>query len=240
MGHLVRAASLAMLGISIASASAAAAVLVVRSSGPSAKAFPAGKALTDSQSISLKANDMLVLLDSRGTRTLRGPGTFSASASAAASGSAISAVTAQNNNRRVRIQAVRGGPTGATRGRNVWQADLARSGTVCVASPADLGLYRAGASGEADAIVKDETSGKSSAVHFEPGQSIASWPDDLPVASGGKFRVTGVGSTPTMLEIRMLSPVPAGLEGMAQSFIRNDCQAQLDVLIDTFTSPSAS
>jgi hypothetical protein len=38
----------------------------------------------------------------------------------------------------------------------------------------------------------------------------------------------------------MLAPVPAGLEGMAQSFIRNGCQAQLDVLIDTFTSPSAS
>ena len=31
--------------------------------------------------------------------------------------------------------------------------------------------------------------------------------------------------------------MPAGLEGLAQSFIRNDCQAQLDVLIDTFASP---
>ena len=37
-----------------------------------------------------------------------------------------------------------------------------------------------------------------------------------------------------------IQPVPAGLEGLAQSFIRNDCQAQLDVLIDTFASPSAS
>jgi hypothetical protein len=39
---------------------------------------------------------------------------------------------------------------------------------------------------------------------------------------------------------RLIQPVPAGLEGLAQSFIRNDCQAQLDVLIDTFAGPSAS
>jgi hypothetical protein len=39
---------------------------------------------------------------------------------------------------------------------------------------------------------------------------------------------------------RWISPVPAGLEGLAQTFIRNDCQAQLDVLIDTFASPTAS
>ena len=29
-------------------------------------------------------------------------------------------------------------------------------------------------------------------------------------------------------------------DGLAQQLITNDCQAQLDVLIDTFTSPTAS
>ena len=237
MGRFVRA-SIAAIALATTSY-AAAAVLVVRSSGPSSKVYPPGKALADNQAIALKSNDMVVLLDSRGTRTLKGPGAFSASASAAASGSALSAVTAQNNNRRVRIQAVRGGPTGATQGRNVWQADLGRSGTVCVASPADLGLYRASASREADITLRD-SGGKSAAVHFEPGQTIASWPSDLPVVSGAKYKVVGNGPQPTVIEVRMISPVPAGLEGMAQSFIRNDCQAQLDVLIDTFTSPSSS
>ena len=238
MGSFVRASVAAIIALSSTSL-AAASVLVVRSSGPSSKAFPAGKALPDTLMISLKANDLLVLLDSRGTRTLKGPGAFSASASAAASGSALSAVTAQNNNRRVRIQAVRGGPTGATQGRNVWQADLGRSGPVCVASPADLGLYRGNASKEADVTLRD-SGGKSAMVHFEPGQSIASWPSDLAVSGGAKYKVIGLGASPTTIEVRMLAPVPAGLEGMAQSFIRNDCQAQLDVLIDTFTSPSAS
>lgn len=237
MGRMVRTIACAALVVTgSASVAAAANVLVVRSAGPSAKAYPAGKAIPDSQSIALKANDTLVLLDSRGTRTLRGPGSFSASASAAASSSA--ALASQNSNRRVRIQAVRGAPTGAT-SRNVWQADIGRSGAVCVASPADLGLYRANASGEADVTLRS-AAGATGSVHFEPGQSIAAWPDGLAVAAGSKFKVIGAASSPTELEVRMLSPVPAGLEGMAQSFIRNGCQAQLDVLIDTFTAPSAS
>lgn len=231
-------AAVAALSLLACASTASAAVLVVRSSGPSAKAYPAGRALTDKQAISLRANDLLVLLDSRGTRTLRGPGTFDASASAAASGSALSAVTAQNNSRRVRIQAVRGGPTGATAGRNVWQADVARSGPLCVASPADLGLYRADAAREADITVRDGA-GNSAVVHFEPGQSIAPWPATLSPKANGKFRLAGAG-TPSTLDVRMLAPVPAGLEGIAQSFITHGCQAQLDVLIDTFTSPSAS
>ena len=238
MANLSRAA-VAAVSLMLCSVAADAAVLVVRSSGPSARSFPAGRALPDKAPIALKANDMLVLLDSRGTRTLRGPGNFDASASAAAAGSALSAVTAQNNSRRVRIQAVRGGPTGATGGRNVWQADVARSGPVCVASPADLGLYRADTSHEADVTVRDSASGASAVVHFEPGQNIAPWPSALPVASGGKFKLVGMGN-PATLDIRMLTPVPAGLEGIAQSFITHGCQAQLDVLIDTFTSPSAS
>ncbi|QNN64189.1 hypothetical protein H9L12_07325 [Sphingomonas rhizophila] len=231
-------AILVLAGTAMTSVAAAGSVLVVRSSGPSAKAYPAGKAIADAQTISLKSNDMLVLLDSRGTRTLRGPGSFSASASASPSASSMAAA-AQGGNRRVRIQAVRGAPTGATQGRNIWQADISRSGNVCVASPADLGLYRANAASEAHVTLRD-AAGASATVHFNAGQSIAPWPQSLPVAAGAKYKVAGAALSPTTLEVHMLSPVPAGLEGMAQSFIRNGCQGQLDVLIDTFTSPSAS
>ena len=217
------------------SAATSAAVLVVRSSGPSAGTYPPGKAIPESTTLKLRANDMIVLLDSRGTRTLKGPGSFSASAAAGPS------ATASNNRRSsgiARIQAVRGGPTGATQGRNVWQADVERSGAVCVANPADLGLYRASSGKEADLVVT-AADGKSAVVHFEPGQSIARWPAELAVASGAKYNVKG-GSAPATLEMKLLAPLPSGMEGTAQSFIRNDCQAQLDVLIDTFTAPSSS
>ena len=228
------------LAMALGSTAAASAVLVVRSSGPSAKAWPAGKAVPESQKITLRANDMVVLLDSRGTRTLRGPGTFSASASASnAPTSALAAVAGQTTQRRSRVGAVRGGPTGATGGRNVWQADVGRSGNLCVANAADLGLYRANAASAAHVTLKDMGSGKTADVHFAAGQTIAAWPSALPVNPGAQYQVSGAGSAVT-ISTRPIAPVPAGLEGLAQSFIRNDCQAQLDVLIDTFASPSAS
>jgi len=232
--------ALLLAGTALLAASGGAAVLVVRSSGPSAAAFPAGKALGDTQTIKLRANDLVVLLDSRGTRSLRGPGEFSTSAaSSSASGSSLAAVTRQVGSRRARVQAVRGEPSGATGGRNVWQADVSRSGSVCVANPSDLGLCRGSAASEAHVTLTDAASGKSATVHFEVGQSIARWPAELPVAADNRFAVKGAGA-PATLQVKMLAPVPSGLEGMAQSFIRNDCNAQLDVLIDTFSAPSGS
>ena len=214
----------------LASTSAAAAVLVVRSSGPSAGAYPPGKALPDTHTLKLKASDVIVLLDSRGTRTLQGPGSFGVAANASpVVGGTRSAGT---NARRVRLGAVRG-----TAQRSVWQADLDQSGNVCIANPADLGLYRGNSGGEATVTLTDSASGKKADVHFAVGQSISSWPASLPATSGARIAVSGNGA-PTTLTLKMLSPVPSGLEGMAQSLIRANCQAQLDVLIDTFSARS--
>jgi hypothetical protein len=225
--------------MSVGAVAAEAAVLVVRSSGPSAKAYPAGRAVPEAQVITLKPNDVVILLDSRGTRTLRGPGKFSATASAsAAATSSLAALTGQNTARRSRVGAVRRPPSGATSGRNVWQADVARSGNICVANPADLGLYRANGAG-AERVTITDGAGKTATVRFADGQKIASWPTEVPVAAGGRYQIAG-GGTNVSYTARMIQPVPAGLEGLAQTFIRNDCQAQLDVLIDTFASPSAS
>jgi hypothetical protein len=221
---LLAAASAALL----VSTSATAAVLVVRSSGPSAAAYPPGKALPDTHKLNLKASDTVVLLDSRGTRTLRGPGSFSVSASAAPT---VAGNTAGTSARRVRLGAVRGAGT-----RSVWQADLSQSGNVCVANPSELTLYRSDAGNAADVTLTD-ANGKSVKVHFEPNQWDAAWPTALPVTSGAKINVSGL-SAPATLTLRVLSPVPSGLEGMAQSLIRADCQAQLDVLINTFSARS--
>lgn len=219
------AASAALL----ASTAATAAVLVVRSSGPSASAYPPGKALADNHVLKLKDSDTIVLLDARGTRTLQGPGEFGVSANSAV---AATTRTAGTSARRVRLGAVRGVGT-----RSVWQADLGRSGNVCIANPADLGLWRPDASGDAKAVLTDSASGKSAEVAFAAGQSIAPWPGSLPATTGTKIAVTGLGA-PTSITLRVLAPVPTGLEAMAQGLIRADCKAQLDVLIDTFSARS--
>ena len=226
---MARLLLVAACAASILSSAGAAAVLVVRSSGPSASAYPPGKALPDTHVLKLKASDTVILLDSRGTRTLQGPGDFSVSASAAP---AATTRTAGTSARRVRLGAVRG-----TASRSVWQADLGRSGNVCVANPADLGLWRADSSGEANVTLTDAATGKTADVKFAAGQSFAPWPQALPAASGTKVNVAGL-AAPATLTLRVLSPVPNGLEGMAQSLIRADCQSQLDVLIDTFSARS--
>lgn len=227
-------AALAMTAVA-----ADAAVLVVRSAGPSAKAFPAGRALPENQTITLRGNDVVILLDSRGTRTLRGPGTYNTSASAGGSTSAMSALSGQSNARRSRVGAVRGAPTGATSGRNVWQADIGRSGNVCIVNPADVGLYRADSSSARRVTVTEIGTDRTATVDFAAGQKTALWPTGLPVAVGSKYQVKGSGAAVT-LNALAIAPVPAGLEGLAQSLIRNGCQAQLDVLVDTFAGPSAS
>ena len=214
----------------LASTSAMAAVLVVRSSGPSAAAYPPGKALPETHKLNLKASDVVVLLDSRGTRTLQGPGNFSVLANS--SPASATGRTAGTSARRVRLGAVRG-----TNTRSVWQADLGQSGNVCIANPADLGLYRADSSAEAHVTLTDSASGKTADVHFAAGQAIAAWPAALPATPGAKIAVSGLGA-PSTLTLKTLSPVPAGLEGMAQSLIRAKCEAQLDVLIDTFSARS--
>jgi hypothetical protein len=213
-----------------AAVSASAAVIVVRSSGPSARAFPAGKALQDKEKLTLKANDLVILLDSRGTRTLRGPGSFSAASTGAPrSMSSLAALTGQG---RVR------GRVGAVRGpvpRSIWQADSQKSETMCFANTSDISIYRDNIATAETVTVKDLASGKSDKVSFPVSMQTAPWPASVPIAANGRYQIGGS----TTVSMKSIAPLPAGLEGIAQSLIRNDCQGQLDILINTFTIASS-
>src|SRR4051812_47496850 len=65
---------------------AAATVLIVRSTGPSAAAYAPGRTLPDNARLTLRAGDAVIVLGAGGTRTFRGPGVFSPSAAAQAGG----------------------------------------------------------------------------------------------------------------------------------------------------------
>src|SRR3954453_23963440 len=64
---------------------AVASVVVVRSLGPSAKAYPIGKTLPENAKISLQGGDVVTVLGPRSAQTLRGPGSFAAGQVALAS-----------------------------------------------------------------------------------------------------------------------------------------------------------
>ena len=224
---LLAAALLATAGTALAD------ILVVRSTGPSAKSFPPGKRLPESARISLKASDQLVVLDGRGTRIIRGPGTFSAGAPAVGR-VASAAPTVQ---RRARIGAVRGVETGELRPPSIWHVDVARSSNICVADASKVTLWRADTTGALILNIGGR-GGRTERLSWQPGSSTLAWPADLPVADGAEYRLSWSGGTvPTALRFRTIPARPAGLEDMAQTLIRNQCDAQLDLFIDTVKLP---
>src|SRR3546814_14137456 len=116
--------------------------MVVRATGPSASKYPAGARLKASDRLTLAAGDRIVLIQAGKTRTLSGPGTFSASGSVQSSqtmGTAVSRMLAQGPTMRSRGGFSRGPDEPAPvemRAPNVWLLDYREGGTFCVADPA--------------------------------------------------------------------------------------------------------
>jgi hypothetical protein len=218
----------------LAGASAAMAdILVVRSSGPSAKSYPPGRRLPESARLVLKGGDQLIVLDGRGTRVIRGPGAFTAGAPAV--GRVASAAPAVD--RRARIGAVRGLETGELRPPSIWHVDVSRSSNVCVADPSKVTLWRADP-GKAATLTIAGRGGRSRQLGWPPGSSTIAWPSDLPVAEGAEYRLSGTGAAePATIRFRTMGSRLSGLEDMAQTLIRYQCDAQLDLFIDTVKLP---
>jgi len=230
------AALLLVTGTGVASAD----VLVVRASGPSARDFPAGKSLADNARIALKANDSIVLLDSRGTRTLRGPGIFTPSSEAVANNrSAIAAAATNSGARRARIGAVRSVVPTQPRSPSIWHVDVSKSSTVCLADAGAVKLWRPYAS-QAVQLTIAQAGKVGETIDWPAGQSILDWPADMAIANDTAYRLSWTGSTsPTSLKFRTLPARPEGLETLATSLIQNNCQAQLDLLVETLKVPDA-
>lgn len=221
--------------VAVSASAAAANILVVRSSGPSAKAYPPGRALAPNARLTLRAGDSVVLLDGRGTRTLRGPGNYTAGAAARVGGR--SALTVSSGGRIGRIGASRTADD-APRIPSIWHVDASQSATVCVAEPRNVILWRPNATQTVNLAIAPAAGGNARTVAWRAGQSTLAWPSGLRIANNAEYRLSLPGvAVPTRLRFRLLSAAPAGLDAQAQSFIQNGCQAQLDVLIDTVQMP---
>lgn len=210
-------------------ASAAADVIVVRSSGPSAKSYPPGRSLPDSARIVLRPGDSLVVLDRSGTRAFRGPGSFSP-------GGAVQAQTRSadsSSGRRARIGAVRTAgldPQGPT---TIWHIDVTQSGTICLANTSDVMLWRPD-SAAAAAVTITAPGGESQSLQWPAGQATIAWPTALGIAHNGEYRFRQAGvAVPTTIRFKLLASEPADLQAVAAALIENECQEQLDLLVET-------
>jgi hypothetical protein len=223
--------------VALSATAAAANILIVRSAGPSAKAYPPGRALAPNARLTLRQGDMLVLLDGRGTRTLRGPGSYVAGAAARVT--TRSALTVNNGGRVGRVGASRR-VSERPRSPSIWHVDVSQSATVCVANASNVMLWRPSATQTVRlSIAPAMTGGTPHVVTWSAGQSTLAWPNDLRIANDSDYRLSVEGvAIPTRLRFRVLPAAPSGLEAQAAAFIQNGCQTQLDVLIETVQLPA--
>ena len=208
----------AVIALAVSSTSIAT-VLVVRAAGPSSKVYPPGKALPESAKIQLQPGDTVMLLNTNGARTLRGPGTF-----AVAAGD-LSSVS----NRRARVSAMRSSDIPLN--PSPWNLDVTQSGKLCVANPSKLMLWRP--QKEEPIRLTIRGGGSEQTIDWPAGQDTIAWPQSLPVAGGAEYQLSQPenGDTARVTFITLAGD-PGDNVRTAQSLIANGCDNQLDVLVE--------
>jgi hypothetical protein len=207
-------------------ASAAANVLVVRSAGPSARSYPPGRSLPDNARLVLRAGDTVVVLAGGGTRTFRGPGSFSPS------GAGQGVRTADSGGRRARIGAVRSAGI-VPRGPTIWHVDVTQSGTFCLTSTSNVMLWRPDASMPARLTIAGPGSAPRT-VQWPAGQPTRAWPRGAALANGATYSFSQPGvAVPTRITFRVLGSALADVQAVAAALIANGCEGQLDVLVES-------
>lgn len=204
--------------LAFGSTAAMASVVVVKSLGPSSKAYPPGKTLADSAKITLQGGDVVTLLGPGSAKTLRGPGNFDTRQVALASSSA----------RRGRFGALRASEV--AKNPSIWDIDVSQSGKVCVSSKNKLQVWRP-VSSEAVTVQIRKPDGKVEPLTWASGSAIAEWPTGLAIKSGEKYQVAWPGSGDKSSLEFVAVDAPADMVGTAQVLIANGCNNQLDLLV---------
>jgi len=229
--------AIALTGLAVPAAAQAA--IVVSSSGPSAAAYPVGKKLPDSATVTLRQGDTVTVLDAKGTRVLRGAGTFAVTeAGQPNKASTFAVLTMQRSAQRVRTGAVRSGKDGTPPASpNLWFVDLAKSGTRCVVAGQPVRLWRLDTTSAATYTVK-LANGTSVAVPYAAGAMVAPWDSvKYPVADGSSLAVSLGGKPVSQITFAVLASQPADPEAMAEALLARGCSAQLELLSSTLAQP---
>ncbi|MEW4467955.1 hypothetical protein AB1K62_09010 [Parasphingorhabdus sp. JC815] len=222
--------------------------MVIRSTGPSAKSYPAGKKLSSNAKLKLKKLDRVTILGKSGTRVFKGPGTYSLNKSANNRSSSSTRLSSFINNRgssRARTGAVRSAGVGMAdaepQNPNLWFLDVTKGGKFCVADASTLVLWRPDYTGSATADIVEPNDGVVTKVSWQKGNPLKSWPiAEAPLQDGASYRLIG-SNVEKSVEVNfvMLNEAPQNLDEAAAALIANDCQSQLDLLVETLGDGSA-
>jgi len=209
----------AAIAIALTSTAAVANVVVVKSFGPSSKAYPPGKTFPAATKISLQGGDVVTILGPGSAKTFRGPGNFDTTQ--------ISLDSAASQ--RGRFGAMRTGKV--ARSPSIWDIDVTQSGKVCVVDAKKLQLWRPD-SGAEEAVEIRSADGQAQKLVWARGKALAGWPSALRLKSEGKYEIAStVRPDKSNLEVVTLKSVPTDPVAVAQMLIANGCQNQLDMLV---------
>jgi hypothetical protein len=237
----------AIAATALTGSAAIADVIVVKSSGPSSRSYPAGKKLPNSTLISLKAGDSVTLLDAGGTRVLAGPTKVSAAASnrsAATMAPGLTSLITSGRARRARTGAVRGGSgesTAQVRSPNLWYVDINQNTKTCLLDLTNVMLWRANSTQPAKVTITNAATKASGTVQFGQYQSVVPWPSAaVPVLDGASFMISrsDTGRSETVA-VTKLPAKPDGLQATASELIAKGCQAQMDLLVQVASAADA-
>lgn len=217
--------------------------VVIASSGPSSGSFPPGKKLADDATITLKVADSVTILDAKGTRVLRGVGTFTVGAGngTVSRASTFAALTQQRSAQRVRTGAVRGSAT-AQMSPNLWYVDLTRSGTFCVTDPAAVRVWRPVKDGTASYAIQDGKHASTASLDFADGVTVAPWNAvAAPVADRASYTIAAAsGNSATSAAKVTFAVLPAqdyAPEDLVVALMAKGCTAQVDLLAASTALP---
>ena len=214
----------AAMALALGSTGALSNVVVVKSLGPSAKAYPPGKTLPPSAKITLQGGDVVTVLGPSAAQTLRGPGNFDAGQVSLASAAG----------QRGRFGALRAAEV--AHNPSVWDIDVSQSGKVCVSNASAVQAWRPDADSPVTVTVR-ASDGRSQELTWAAGKALAPWPAELPITSGTEYQIEWPdGGDASKLDVITVNSLPTDdLVGAAQVLIAHGCQKQLDLLVQSAT-----
>jgi hypothetical protein len=228
----IAAALAAGAALAFVPAALQAAGVVVATSGPSAGKYPVGRKVADDERIVLAPGDTLTVLDGRGTRILKGAGTYTLSQQAGPGKSgAFALLTRERAAQRMRTGAVRGDVEGPVTRPNLWYVDVSGSGATCVPKSDEIRLWRPTSAGDVTYTIKPSDGNATAQVVFHEGEMLSPWDGKaLPVSDGSSFVITQPGAAERTVTFKMLDAVPSEPDALAEELISHGCTAQLEVL----------
>ena len=231
--RIVRAALAGALvaGLGAGAAFAAPAVIVKSS----ASEYPVGSKIDDADTITLEAGDSVTVLTNKGTRTMKGPGTFEVGAKPKSNRARFANLTRKRAASRSATGAVRGGPETTERplSPNLYYVDVERSGTICLYDMGAVRLWRPFNAGIETYKVLDPATETTIDVTFDDGESVAPLdPALITLAEGTTYTVTGPGdgAEPATINFVSLDEDFAGADALASALVDKGCMVQVELM----------